>query len=457
MKHFHRSRSTCRAIRRGGFAASFLTVAVGAIISLTPSAARAVPSFARQTGLQCNACHTAYPHLNAFGRDFKLNSYSFDGGDNKLPPLAFMAQPSFTHTEKDQPGGAAPHFADNDNLALSQASIFYGGKIYDKLGAFAQITYDGVGRRLAIDNTDIRWSGTGELGGSDVVYGVTLNNNPTVEDLWNTTPAWGYPFADSGLAPGPAASTLIEGGLAGQVAGLGGYMLWNDLIYAHVAGYRTLSSEFQTTLGVSPDGEDQISGTMPYWRLGVQQSWGDNYLSLGTFGMVADTYPGRDQSAGSDRRRDVGFDAQYEYSADRQDLSVLLRWIHERADWDASVPLGNADNADDTLRTFSTTVSYLFDKTYGMDLNFSSIDGSTDASLYGSRTGKPDTDQFTVQASYLPFNRDGGPSAWQWFNPKFILQYTTYTKFDGSSDNYDGSGRSASDNNTVYLMVWMPF
>lgn len=284
-----------------------------AVASVAPSAAYAVPSFARQTGLQCSACHTAYPQLNAFGREFKLNSYSFDGGDSKLPPIAFMAQPSFTHTQKAQSGGAAPHFSDNDNPALSQMSIFYGGKIYDRLGGFAQLTYDGVGRRLALDNTDIRWSGTGQIAGSDVVYGLTLNNNPTVEDVWNSTPAWGYPFASSGLAPGPAGATLIEGGLAGQVVGLGGYMRWNNLFYAQIAGYRTLSRRTQTTLGVSPEGEDQISGAMPYWRLGMEQNWNNSYLSLGTFGLVADTYPGRDQSAGTDTRLDLGIDAQYQY------------------------------------------------------------------------------------------------------------------------------------------------
>jgi hypothetical protein len=27
-------------------------------------------------------------------------------------------------------------------------------------------------------------------------------------------------------------------------------------------------------------------------------------------------------------------------------------------------------------------------------------------------------------------------------------------KFDGASSNYDGNGRNASDNNTLYLLVW---
>jgi hypothetical protein len=32
-----------------------------------------------------------------------------------------------------------------------------------------------------------------------------------------------------------------------------------------------------------------------------------------------------------------------------------------------------------------------------------------------------------------------------------------YTKFNGARNNYDGSGRNASDNNTLYLLAWLVF
>ncbi len=38
--------------------------------------ARAVPSFTRQTGLQCAVCHSNPPELTAFGRKFKLEGYT---------------------------------------------------------------------------------------------------------------------------------------------------------------------------------------------------------------------------------------------------------------------------------------------------------------------------------------------------------------------------------------------
>ena len=74
-----------------------------------------------------------------------------------------------------------------------QLSLFYAGRIAPHLGSFIQITYDSVSDHFSLDNTDIRYANTAMLGHSPVVWGVTLNNNPTVGDPWNSTPAWGFP------------------------------------------------------------------------------------------------------------------------------------------------------------------------------------------------------------------------------------------------------------------------
>src|ERR1700739_4220241 len=49
-----------------------------AIPLILPHSASAVPSFARRTGLACDTCHTVFPHLTPFGRDFKLHGYTYD-------------------------------------------------------------------------------------------------------------------------------------------------------------------------------------------------------------------------------------------------------------------------------------------------------------------------------------------------------------------------------------------
>jgi hypothetical protein len=44
-----------------------------------------------------------------------------------------------------------------------------------------------------------------------------------------------------------------------------------------------------------------------------------------------------------------------------------------------------------------------------------------------------------------------------WMNLRLGIQYTGYTRFDGGTSNYDGTGRSASDNNTLFLFYWLAF
>src|SRR6202047_615138 len=101
-----------------------------------------------------------------------------------------MLQISYTHTGTALPDSAATGALakDGDVLFPQQASIFYAGKIADNLGAFVQLTYDGVGDSFGFDNTDIRYARHFSFGGSndnshDVIVGLSLNNNPTVQDV----------------------------------------------------------------------------------------------------------------------------------------------------------------------------------------------------------------------------------------------------------------------------------
>lgn len=414
--------------------------------------AQAVPSFARQTQLQCAACHTAYPQLNAFGRKFKLQGYTLQSGQvSPLMRLSAMLQPSYTHTAKDQAGGAAEHFGDNNNVALTQASVFYGGRLvsdYDKLGGFVQVTYDGIGRSLAWDLADFRWATTGTMAGKSMTWGFDLNSAPSVQDLWNTTPVWSYPFSGSGLAPGPAAGTLISDPLIGTVAGLGAYASWDDTLYLEANLYKTLSPGFLKAMGVN--GVDyEINGVAPYWRLALEKTQGQNYFEAGTFGLVADTYPGRDHSLGAtDRFTDVGLDAMYQYTGAMSTFTGRATYVHERQKLGYSILSGDASNLKNSLNTLGLSGSYLYDRTYGVDLSYNHINGTADMNLYG---GSPDSNYVTVQLNWLPFNKQAGPGApYDTFDPKLSLQYTAYQKFDGSTSG-------ASDNDTLYLQGWLAF
>lgn len=441
------------------------TLALAALV--VPVSAEAVPSFARQMNMACIACHTDYPELTAFGRQFKLGGYTMSLDQTKLPPVAVMLQPSFTHTRVAQAGGAAPGFGDNNNTALTQASIFYAGRLFgpyakalfgpelatflNKIGVFSQTTYDGVGKAWSWDNTEVRYADAGTLAGQSATYGFYANNNPTMQDPWNSTPAWGFPFSGSGLAPGPAAATLIDGGLAQTVAGAGAYAMLSNSLYLDIAGYHTFGAHLQKQLGVDPAGEAQVSGFAPYWRVAWTQPAGNGTWEVGTFGMAADTYPGRDASAGQDRIVDIGLDSEYQVAVAKDDLTAMMSWTHERQDWSASQVLGNTTNLADTLRNLKVTLDWLHDKTYGLSAQVFTIGGSADALLYpDGLNGSPDSNGFILQANYMPLNKGGGPEAWPRSNVKFSAQYVAYTKFDGTRDH-------ARDNNTLYLEAWVAF
>lgn len=448
--HFRYSRP-----RLHGGTLAVRAVLLSSLLALAPGASLAIPSYARQSGLPCSACHAPYPQLTAFGREFKLMGYTLQG--SAVPfyeRFAGMAQPGFTHTAEDIPGGAAPHFGDNNNFSLNQASLFYGGRVLDsldKLGTFVQVTYDGVGRTLSWDNIDIRIADSATLGETPVTFGITVNNNPTVQDLWNSTPAWGFPFSSSGLAPAPAAAPLIEGGLAGTVIGAGGYSMWNELVYAEVDVYQTPGTGFLDAMGIgSSDIAQQLDGGAPYWRLALEHNSGMNEVSVGSFGLLADAYPGGDQSAGaSDRYLDVGFDLQYQYSNPMHLITARASYIQENQTLNASVPLGLADNHTNHLNTVALSGTYLFDQTYSFSLGYNFIRGTADAMLYGTPNGSPDSGYLTAQADWLPLNKHPF-EAYPWFNPKLTIQYVHYDEFDGTTSN-------ASDNDTLYLQVWLVF
>src|SRR2546426_6909157 len=65
----------------------------------------AVPSFARQTGMACDACHAGgfFPELNDFGRMFKMNGYIWSAHEEKPhepnAPIAAEQTWSYTHTD----------------------------------------------------------------------------------------------------------------------------------------------------------------------------------------------------------------------------------------------------------------------------------------------------------------------------------------------------------------------
>ncbi|HEU5398939.1 MAG TPA: cytochrome C [Gammaproteobacteria bacterium] len=425
----------------------------------------AVPSFARQTGLACNACHTVAPQLNAFGRYFKLHGYvlgpdKLSGGTDQLsidkfPPLSAMVIVSDTQTSKAQPDSAvAGAGAQNGTVAFpQQLSMFYAGAIAEHMGAFAQITYEQPADHFSMDNTDIRYARDANWGDHAAVWGVTINNNPTVQDVWNSTPAWGYPYISSGVAPGPAAAPLLAGALAQNAAGAGVYAWLDNTWYGEFTLYR--SSPTGAAQPVDSTSSAVIANVAPYFRGAWEHAWagtaGQNDLEIGLIGMSVHQYPGGGNalSGTTDDYRDTGVDTQYQYITGTDSFALHASYIHEQQDLNASGAVG-ASAASDHLNYWTANASYYWDGAYGPTLGYFNTTGSTDPLLYapaplnGSATGSPDSSGWIAQWTWLPS-----------MNVQVTAQYTWYDKFNGASSNYDGSGRKASDNNTLYLALWL--
>ena len=429
------------------------------LLLISQSQVMAIPSFARQTNMSCSSCHTMFPELNAFGRMFKLNGYTLTGietvqstdkEDNvtlrllNIPEVSSMLQASYTYTSKKQPD------TQNNNISFpQQLSLFLAGEITPKIGGFIQVTYDDQSGSIGLDNSDIRYANQTELASENLIYGVTLNNNPSMQDLWNSTPAWSFPYESSSVAPSPMAATLIEGGLAQSAAGLGAYGMWNNLLYAEVSLYRSA----QQGAPNPPDNTSSgvIKSLAPYWRLALQKQLGSNYFELGTYGLSANIYPAG-ISGPTDKYTDLGFDLNYEKSLGSDMITAHTTWIHESQNFDATLVSESGSVPKNSLNSFKVVGNYYIHSEYGFSLGYFIINGDAVDALYspqsvvGSLNGKPDSNGIIAQLSYAP-----------WLNTRFSLQYVAYNKFNGGSDNYDGSGRNAADNNTVYLDSWIAF
>ena len=391
---------------------------------LTAMPAQAVPSFARQTGQACQSCHTIFPELTPFGRRFKLNGYTMTNIKqieapkkglkiNETPPLSFMLQVSATHAKTDTP---------TTNIDLpDQLSLLYAGEISSNIGSFIQLTLEGASGTFGMDNTDIRYANQAGA----VIYGATLNNNPTVQDVWNSTQAWGYPFTH-----GAGVTTPVVNSLGGAVAGLGGYADWGNGLYTELSFYRDTGSFDANDVGIpsSTITTARVNGVAPYWRLAWNNTFASgDMLMLGTYGMQTTLYdlPSSGTPSGQhDNYLDVAIDAQYEHTMGngKDTISAHATYTTEEQTLDFSSP-GDSP----TLKSTRVDGNYHWGHEAAATLAYNYNTGFN---------GAYDDAAWTAQLSYLP-----------WQNTKFTLQYVAYTKLGGITNN-------ASDDNTTLLQGW---
>jgi hypothetical protein len=321
--------------------------ALAAWLGLT-SPAVAVPSFARQTGQECPACHVSWPELTPYGRYFKLTGYTIGKtalsaeGWNYIP-LAAMLQGSVSSIKNnfttDPNTGEVTTVMNRQNSAVfCCASLFVATKANDYIGAFIQMTYNNLatsadgtlGGHGNIDNTDIRAAykyAPVDAAEPEWILGLTLNNNPTVQDPWNSTPAWGIPIPHRRWRRLPAPTRSSTAGSRSRL---------RDWAPMRTGKRRSTGSSRTTALpnvagnvlraGLPYDvsgGVLAITNFNPYWRLAYTHDWGANSIMLGAYGLTVNNYPDNlNTTTPTDRYSDIAIDGQYQYITDQHTFTA---------------------------------------------------------------------------------------------------------------------------------------
>ncbi len=437
-----------------------LPTALAVVTTAVSLQASATPIFARQTGQNCQACHVGgqFPELTPYGRMFKLTGYTL-GQRTKLP-LAVMGVFSATQ-EKNV--GPAPS---NGAFSFNTASLFAGGKITDNIGFLAQYTYNAssagsssfigpLNGQAGSDNTDFRYANRIVNNSTDLVYGVTLNNNPGVEDVWNSSPAWGYgyvPGSNNGAGPG-FVSPILNGGLSQQAVGAGAYVYWDKTVYAELSGYQTGNGVFSfLTQGhcSSCAGGNQVyvAGTAPYFRLALTHDWGNSNAMIGYTYFAPDVYENAYDSGLYDSYRDNQVDFQYQYILDPNTVTVEMSDINE------TVNYGSAGSVADINSLFRAKVSYTYEAKYGGSLAYfsgtNSLNNATSPTIFGNGTSG-----WVPEIFWIPVQ-----------NVRIGYQYTFYNSvgaldLNGTPNFYDTAQTlpitKPGDYNTSFLYVWAAF
>jgi hypothetical protein len=158
----------------------------------------------------------------------------------------------------------------------------------------------------------------------------------------------------------------------------------------------------------------------------------------GTSGTIAHIFDGSTDPSDRNayqRIETFGLDTQYQYLLDPHAVTAQLAYTELTVDDSVNGAGGHGIDKPEILRG---KLSYVYQAKYGGGLS------------YFNQTDSKDSTQETRGLTYELF----------WTPVQYVrvgAQYTAYDKFGGASENYDGFGRNASDNDTLFLYVWAAY
>ena len=403
---------------------------VAIALLMASNTAHAVPSFSRQTGSECAACHIGSFGLNLtpYGMRFKAGGYVDSDGKGSKIPLSMQLL-----TENVNPATGPT------KTRLSEANVYLAGRLADEVGGFARVSRrnDGTEVRTTLESMDLRYAHDLKLNDKSAVVGLSLNNTPTTQDPISALPGRGFPAPSTdGTLLNPASTHH----LANRVLGMSAYGFYDQTWYGELGSYRSLSTSTQHHLGFDPAGDPgKLSGTS-YWRLAYMKDLKTQFFSLGVVGLNTDRQLNR--SGPSDHITDLGLDLSYQYLGTREHM-LQARYVNilERRDYGSTpaspfVP-GLFANPRGRSRDQTLVLTYVYKQTYG--LTAARLMGTAeDDAVRFLPYGKPDTHSTFVEASWIPFGKEDSWAA-PWANLRLSAGWFRFSKFNGSDSDIFGT------------------
>ncbi len=358
-------------------------VAAAVLALNVPRTAEAIPSYSRQTGLSCATCHTVFPHLTPFGRDFKLHGYvsnnvqlisdhastSDTAGQGRtileIPaiPMVSARISSRWNYQSGGDGGIVPRgvvsagqgfisspdgYGDKDLVDyLAGSSIYIAGEIAPRLGSFIEFGGpDDEGGTLGLGMFDVALVSPDEtVAGQNFVYGIRAEDALAAGDPSNSIGTWGLTASLMGLS---THNTLFDPGTAfmegGELFGMLGDFDGGGL-YASVGVYRPTIN--QTASGyvqgaITGSGTfDGVGGVNSYVRVSyyLPPIGRNTYAEIGGFGyfgklnMTATPVAALTNPNYIDNFYNMGLDFQAQYIGNNNlvELFGLLQTQHDGA------------------------------------------------------------------------------------------------------------------------------
>ena len=227
-------------------------VIAGLLTALAATQARAVPSFARQTGQDCYRCHTMFPELTPTGRVFKMTGYVINKTMSKCPPYPPVSAMVLTRTRTltARSRRVLLHRISGPFTLYLLTTVMMSSARPSNLQCFTQVRFT---IRLGPSFRGLTWTLRIKCPWTTLIFVMqTVPRCAGTKTSYSglpstTTQPWkmygtrlrrsAFPTPHQ-FSPRYAASALITG-LGAQVGGIGVYAYWDNLIYAAASVYRT--------------------------------------------------------------------------------------------------------------------------------------------------------------------------------------------------------------------------